>query len=147
MQVDIQHPIEFANIPSDQQIQAWINTIFKDPQERVLIRIVDNEESQQLNFQYRQKNYPTNVLSFVDDLPLEVNPFIGDLVICAPLVEQQAQQQNKSIQAHWAHLIIHGILHLRGFDHQTPEEAIEMETQEINALKQLQFNNPYEELD
>jgi len=143
MPVEIQHQVTAPEIPIDQTLQDWAQILLKD-QQQVLIRIVDKQESQQLNFQYRQQDKATNVLSFPDDLPIEINPFIGDLVICAEIVKEQAENQSKSIAAHWAHMIIHGILHLQGFDHQNNHEAKIMEAQEIKTLKKLNFANPYE---
>jgi len=108
------------------------------------IRVVDETESAQLNFQYRGKNKPTNVLSFRPNLPKGIQlPILGDLVICAPVVSQEATRQQKDRQAHWAHLIIHGLLHLIGHDHIEPNEAEVMEGLEIKIMQELGFNNPY----
>lgn len=108
------------------------------------IRIVDEAEGQQLNRRWRGTDGPTNVLSFEPALPVGVEtPLLGDIVVCAPVVEREAQEQGKSIRAHCAHMIIHGILHLRGFDHISAEQAHEMEAEEIRLLKTLGFDNPY----
>ena len=112
------------------------------------IRIVDELESEKLNGQYRHKDYATNVLSFTNDLPsnildsLEELP-LGDLAICAPVVEREASEQNKTIHAHWAHMVIHGVLHLQGFDHEDESDAEEMETLECSILAKLGLANPY----
>ena len=97
------------------------------------------------NARYRHKPGPTNVLSFPfeADIPLEV-PLLGDLVICAAVVEREAREQDKPIEAHWAHMLVHGTLHLLGYDHVTDAQAHEMETTEIQLLQQLGFSNPYE---
>jgi probable rRNA maturation factor len=112
----------------------------------VTIRIVNKNEIAKLNEAYRNKNYPTNVLSF----PLEVKqnipmkfPLLGDIVVCANVVSEEAKQQGKPIKSHWAHMIVHGTLHLLGFDHEIDEDAEKMETLEIAILQQLKIANPY----
>jgi len=111
----------------------------------LVIRIVDEAESQALNRQYRGVDRPTNVLSFPFEAPpgIESN-HIGDLVICAPVVEREAAEQGKPLEAHWAHMVVHGVLHLLGYDHQTDDDAATMETLEIAILGRLGFPNPYE---
>ena len=114
------------------------------------IRLVDNSESQSLNLHYRHKDKPTNVLSFPSELPEEILPMLnqvplGDLVICIPVVLQEAAEQHKTPEAHFAHMVVHGTLHLMGYDHELGgEEAAEMEALEIQVLQQLGFGNPYE---
>lgn len=109
------------------------------------IRIVDAEEGAALNKRYRHRDGPTNVLSFPAELPPGFDsPLIGDLVLCEPVVLREAAEQHKAPEAHWAHLTVHGTLHLLGFDHQTDEEAAEMEGLEITVLAGLGFRNPYE---
>ena len=109
------------------------------------IRIVDEAESADLNHTYRHKSGPTNVLSFPcevpDGVPLDL---LGDLVICAPVVAREAQAQGKASEAHWAHMVIHGVLHLRGYDHIDTAEAERMEALEIDILSRLGYPNPYE---
>ncbi|MDC5203575.1 rRNA maturation RNase YbeY [Acinetobacter baumannii] len=115
------------------------------------IACVDLEESHQLNLQYREKDKPTNVLSFPSDIPEEVLPMLdalplGDLVICIPVVLQEALEQKKTAQNHFAHLLVHGVLHLLGYDHETSDEdAEEMEGLEIEILAKLNIANPYQE--
>jgi probable rRNA maturation factor len=112
----------------------------------VTVRICDSAESQQLNRDYRGKDKPTNVLSFVFEAPTHIDsPFLGDLVICAALVEREAKEQNKAILDHWAHLCIHGLLHLLGYDHIEEEEALEMENLETHVLAQLGIDDPYQD--
>ena len=108
------------------------------------IRVVDAEESQALNHSYRGKPSPTNVLSFPvdEDLPLAL-PLLGDLVLCWPVIEVEAHAQDKAQQAHLAHLTVHGVLHLHGYDHETDEDADEMESLEIGILEKLGYANPY----
>ena len=115
------------------------------------IACVDNAESQQLNLEYRGKDKPTNVLSFPSDLPDEIAAIldsfpIGDLVICIPVVLQEALDQQKTPIEHFTHMLVHGTLHLMGYDHETSEQdAEEMEALEIEILKKLGFDNPYQE--
>lgn len=138
--------------PSTTQMQRWVELALKDRMQldriqeaELTIRIVGEEEIAELNQQYRKKSGPTNVLSFRFDSDVELEiPLLGDLVICGTIVEKEAKQQNKSSAAHWAHMIIHGTLHLVGYDHLTKSEASEMESKEIDLLQQLGFSNPYE---
>jgi probable rRNA maturation factor len=111
------------------------------------LRIVDEAEMTGLNEQYRKKSGPTNVLSFPADLPQGVNsPFLGDIIICAPVVAKEAKDQGKSLDSHWAHMTVHGILHLQGYNHIDNTEAEQMESLEIKIMQQLGFANPYDEI-
>jgi probable rRNA maturation factor len=111
----------------------------------LVIRIVDEAESQSLDRQFRGVDKPTNVLSFPFEAPPPVrSKHIGDLVICAPVVEREAAEQGKPLEAHWAHMVVHGVLHLLGYDHQTDADAETMEGLEIAILGRLGFPNPYE---
>lgn len=133
-------------LPQDEQLLAWAEAALETGENEVemVIRLVDEPESQQLNRDYRGKDKPTNVLSFPFDAPEVVTtPLIGDLVVCAPVVAREAQQQHKTLEAHWAHMVIHGVLHLQGYDHQTDEEAEMMEDREREILQTLQFSDPY----
>ena len=138
------------NLPTEEQIMQWLNVIlpqFMDNAE-ITIRIVDEQESQQLNNTYRHKDKPTNVLSFPFESPIEIEvPLLGDLIICKQVVEAEAKEQHKSLTAHWAHMIVHGCLHLLGYDHILDEEAEEMENIEIDIMQQLGFDNPYQPID
>jgi probable rRNA maturation factor len=110
----------------------------------VAIRIVDADEGQALNLQYRGRDYATNVLSFPADLPPGVNlPLIGDLVICAPVVAREAAEQGKKPTDHWAHMTVHGTLHLLGYDHMEDAEAEAMEALETRILAGLGIADPY----
>ncbi|QDC41408.1 rRNA maturation RNase YbeY [Candidatus Methylopumilus universalis] len=121
------------------QCLKWLSPIV-DKNSEITIRIVDNDESINLNNIYRKKKYPTNVLSFlVDD---EVH-LIGDIVLCAPVIEKEALEQSKKLEAHYAHLIIHGALHLYGYDHENKKDADIMEAKEIKILTKLGYKNPY----
>ena len=137
--------------PTEKDLLAWCNLALQTtmPAETELtLRIVDEAESQQLNNDYRGKNQPTNVLSFPFehpiDLPAEAElSLLGDLVICLPKVMQEAIEQQKPALDHWAHLVIHGMLHLQGYDHETDQEAELMENLEIELLSKLGISNPY----
>ncbi|SCB74074.1 probable rRNA maturation factor [Gilliamella bombicola] len=138
------------NLPAEAQILQWLEVIlpqFVDNAE-LTIRIVDEQESQQLNNTYRHKDKPTNVLSFPFESPIEIDvPLLGDLIICKQVVEAEAKQQHKSLTSHWAHMIVHGCLHLLGYDHILDEEAEEMENIEIDIMQQLGFEDPYQPID
>ncbi|MRX27729.1 rRNA maturation RNase YbeY [Kangiella sp. HZ709] len=113
----------------------------------ITVRVVDLAESQELNHKYRGKNKPTNVLSFPFEQPPGVEekfPILGDLVITQAIVVQEAKEQNKALESHWAHLVIHGSLHLLGYDHINESEAQQMESLEVEILKELSISNPYE---
>jgi probable rRNA maturation factor len=146
IELQVQRATDSEQLPSDAQFERWVRTALAERGEAVLtIRIVDREESSRLNDHYRGRDAATNVLSFPAELPAEVDlPLLGDIVICAPVVVAEANAQNKPVAAHWAHLTIHGVLHLLGFDHQEPGEAAAMESLEISLLDSLGIANPYE---
>ena len=144
--LDLQLASTAKDLPSAEQFQQWLNAAILpfQAEAEVTIRLVDNDESQQLNLTYRGKDYPTNVLSFPFQCPPGVElPLLGDLVICAPVVAKEAAEQNKPLHAHWAHMVIHGSLHLLGFDHINDDDAEQMEAEEITILQQLGITNPY----
>lgn len=133
-------------IPSRYFLQQWVNKALSlhTANSQVNIRLVNKKESAQLNYTYRHKKGPTNILSFSFEPPPGIkSPFLGDLVICATLVNQEAKQQQKTHLAHWAHLVIHGCLHLLGYEHRNDKEAKRMETLEIQLLEDLAYENPY----
>ncbi len=108
------------------------------------VRIVDESEIIELNQRFRKRAEPTNVLSFpFEDPPGTQTDVLGDVVVCAPIVSSQAQTEGKPLSAHWAHMIVHGIMHLRGYDHESPEEANAMEHMETRILESLGFPDPY----
>lgn len=149
-QIDIQNAALDGEPPDEQQIKHWVEVALSSHMQaaEVCIRIVDEAESKRLNAQYRNKDKPTNVLSFQYDLADEVQGeqrFLGDIVICAQVLEKEAKIQQKPLKAHWAHMVIHGLLHLIGYDHQNEHEGLAMEKEEISILKQLGYPNPYEE--
>ncbi|MBO0406120.1 rRNA maturation RNase YbeY [Aeromonas hydrophila] len=133
-------------LPSEAQLQSWLDgTILGFQQEaEVTVRIVDEAESNELNLTYRGKDKPTNVLSFPFEAPpgLEL-PLLGDLVICRQVVEHEAIEQGKPLMAHWAHMVVHGSLHLLGYDHIEDDEAEEMEALERDIMQELGFADPY----
>ncbi|HCU67207.1 MAG TPA: rRNA maturation RNase YbeY [Rheinheimera sp.] len=144
--LDLQLASTADNLPGEHQIQQWLEAAILpfQAEAEVTVRIVDEAESQQLNFDYREKNKPTNVLSFPFQCPPGVElPLLGDLVICAQVVAREAAEQNKTLTAHWAHMVVHGSLHLLGFDHINEEDATEMEAEEIQILAELGFADPY----
>lgn len=146
--LEIQIASHATQIPSLQQFQLWVDTTLTDLLTimEVVIRIVDEAEMIELNQTYRHKMGTTNILSFPFESPegLDLN-LLGDLVICAPVIEQEATVQQKQPTDHWAHIVIHGLLHLLGYDHIDDTEAEMMESLEIRILKQLNINNPYQE--
>ncbi len=147
MKLDIQRVLELEELPSDAQLHLWAEAAMEPARKSVelVIRIVDCAESQALNSEYRGKDKPTNVLSFPFEVPPEVETnLLGDLVICAPVVADEAREQDKPLEAHWAHMVVHGILHLRGFDHQNEQQAQEMESLEADILKGLGYPDPYQ---
>ncbi|MGZ8175652.1 MULTISPECIES: rRNA maturation RNase YbeY [Methylobacter] len=148
-QIEIQAVFESAGQPDQQQIQLWVDTALDDYEQdtEIVVRIVDEQESAELNEQYRHKSGPTNILSFPVDLPEGIElDLLGDLVICAPVVEKEALEQGKLLAHHWAHIIVHGVLHLLGYDHIDDDEAELMENKEIAILNKLHINNPYTEV-
>jgi probable rRNA maturation factor len=144
--VELQNASTFQALPPEQLFCQWANSAIRREHAEIVIRVVDEEESAEFNRNYRGKSEPTNVLSF----PFEAPPgmatdILGDLLICAPLVEREAKEQGKSPEAHWAHMVVHGVLHLQGYDHVDENEAFIMESEEIALMKGLGFPSPYEE--
>ena len=133
-------------LPSQDELQKWINLALPSDQQyhAITIRVVDRAESQALNTKYRHETKPTNILSFPFDAPEGFqSDLLGDLVVCPSIIEAEASSQHKSLTAHWAHLIIHGTLHLLGFNHLNGKDAAIMEAKEIELLTKLNFPNPY----
>lgn len=135
-----------VGVPEEALFRQWADAAAPEGETGVSIRIVDETESAEFNQTYRHKVGPTNVLSFPCELPEGVpNDWLGDLVICASVVEREAREQGKSSASHWAHMVIHGLLHLQGYDHIEASEAEAMESREIAILDWLGYPNPYEE--
>lgn len=150
--IDLQIACENSdNLPSLEQFTFWVEralTLEADtadfPETEMTIRIVDEAESHELNLTYRGKDKPTNVLSFPFEVPAGIElPLLGDLVICRQVVEKEAEEQEKSLEAHFAHLTVHGTLHLLGYDHLNDEEAEEMESLETTIMQSMGFADPY----
>ena len=151
LDIDFQYAHEATHIPSEEHIHHWLDAAcaaIPEPiaaeQAALVIRFISKEESAALNETYRHKKGPTNVLAF-EDKPLAglCADTLGDLAICVDIVAEEAQAQNKSLEAHWAHLIIHGFLHLMGYDHIEEHDANHMEARETEILNALGFPNPY----
>jgi probable rRNA maturation factor len=150
--VDLQAEFEADNLPDFEQFNLWASTALtglKDAADLSIV-IVGLEESQSLNLEFRGKDKPTNVLSFPFEIPPEMahiqeemGNLIGDLVICAPVVESEAKEQNKPLMHHWAHMVVHGCLHLLGYDHIKDAEADVMENLERQILAKLDITDPY----
>jgi probable rRNA maturation factor len=147
--VAVQNVSGEPSVPSAVRLRKWARKAFSArARGELTLRIVAAEESADLNSRYRGKQGPTNVLSFgAEPRPVrarttELLP-LGDLVICAPVVEREAREQGKALDAHWAHMVVHGALHLQGFDHETRKEATEMESRERALLADLGFPDPY----
>lgn len=150
-QIDIQAICVHGWLPAPQQLQEWADTTLEGSvgNTEITVRIVDEAESAELNHAYRNKTGPTNILSFPFEPP-EIagfeSDFLGDLVICAPVLEREAEEQHKPLPNHWAHILVHGILHLLGHDHTNETQATIMETKEVEILNKLNISNPYSQV-
>ncbi|MDE1513429.1 MULTISPECIES: rRNA maturation RNase YbeY [Vibrio] len=147
IELDLQFAVsDHHGLPSAADFATWLTHTISpfQAQAEVTIRIVDSAESHQLNLNYRGKDKPTNVLSFPFEAPPGIElDLLGDLVICRQVVEHEAIEQNKPLQAHWAHMVVHGSLHLLGYDHIEDDEAEEMEALETEIMQQMGFSDPY----
>lgn len=143
--LDIDRRYQLDGIPNDKHLNQWGSIAYQGdtPAEAALV-IVDEASMQTFNRDFRQMDKPTNVLSFPANLPeIDGTTQLGDIIVCAAIVNNEAQQQHKSLHAHWAHMMIHGILHLQNYDHINDDDAQQMETLEIALLNKLNFPNPY----
>ncbi len=144
--IEIQSEAPGHFTPPPAELQYWARSALQSVRAGLTLRIVEKDEIQQLNRRYRQIARPTNVLSFPSSFPPELNiPYLGDIALCAEIVNTEARQQRKTRRAHWAHMIVHGVLHLRGYDHCENSQAAEMEDTEKMLLNLLGFANPYVE--
>jgi len=151
--VDVQIVCDDSDVPAAKEIETWIaravagsGRIFETDTE-LSVRLVDTEEIQSLNRDYRQKDAVTNVLSFpvgaIEGLPADAAQALGDIVVCATIVSEEAAQQDKPVDDHWAHMLVHGTLHLLGYDHETDADALEMEGLETRILTENGLTDPY----
>lgn len=144
LDLDLQLAHDADKVPTQEEFELWVSKAIENMEQVSLtIRIVDEMESRELNETFRKKTGATNVLSFPAETKDIVPELLGDIIICKEKVISEAQQQNKNLTSHWAHLVIHGALHLQGYDHIEDDEAEVMETKEITILNKLGFNNPY----
>lgn len=147
LEVDVQMASEEDDLPDPESFRAWADAAVSSLRQEaeLTIRIVDEDEGARLNSEYRRKPGATNVLSFPFEPPPGVSvSLLGDIVICAPVVRREADEQSKSLSSHWAHMVVHGALHLLGYDHQHAADAEKMEAMETRILDGLGFDNPYE---
>jgi probable rRNA maturation factor len=136
----VQYASAAAGVPTRPQFRRWVAASLMHPASFTL-RVVDEAEGRALNRDYRGKDYATNVLTFA--YGEEDGVFAGDIVLCAPVVEKEAREQGKALLAHYAHLTVHGVLHMQGHEHETDRQAREMEALEVEILRRLRFNDPY----
>ncbi len=146
IELEVQRLVDDAGVPDDADFHRWVAAVLADQGEcMVNLRVVDEAEGRALNEKWRGREAATNVLSFPASLPSGGGPrVLGDLVLCAPVVAREAAEQGKPVAAHWAHLVVHGLLHLLGFDHIHSSQAEIMEAREIALLHGLGITNPYE---
>ena len=137
----VQYATDSSDVPSRPQFRRWVKAALMQEAE-IVLRLVDEAEGRELNHQFRGKDYATNVLTFVYD---DTQPLTGDIVLCAPVVSHEAQQQHKDLLAHYAHLTVHGVLHLQGYDHIEDADAAEMEQLETRILAKFGYEDPYDE--
>ena len=145
MIIDFEDATGVCPIASD-QVVSWVESFASEieKESELVIRVVDASESQKLNKTFRDKDYPTNVLSFPADIQLPEGPTIlGDIAICLPVVKREADEQSKRFDQHFAHMVVHGCLHLMGYDHEDEDDADQMEAKEIGILENLGYSNPY----
>lgn len=146
LNLSVTDALDAAEIPSREMIHRWVENALQGRRDEgiVDVRVVDEAEMRELNRTYRHKDRPTNVLSFPAELPPGTQfPLLGDLAICAPVVEREAAEQGKAQEHHWAHLVTHGILHLLGYDHLEEADAETMEAAEREILARLGIPDPY----
>jgi len=144
--VEVQLVLHALGMPSTRQFAHWARAAWESAASdaEVVLRVTDDAESRQLNRRYRGQDRSTNVLSFPCDAVPSVRPKpLGDLVICAPVVDREAREQGKATEAHWAHMVVHGMLHLQGYDHETDPQARIMERLETDILTGLGYPPPY----
>ena len=146
-QIEVQIVGDHSEVPDDGKLAHWVRAALGDNHGAVTVRVVGADEIRALNRDYRDADKPTNVLSFpagkIEGLPPEESEPLGDIVICAEVVRAEASEQDKALEDHWAHMLVHGTLHLLGYDHVTDEQALEMEQLEVRVLAAGGVGNPY----
>ncbi|MGH8278478.1 MAG: rRNA maturation RNase YbeY [Gammaproteobacteria bacterium] len=148
LHLTVQRATRLAGLPRDAQLRRWVAAALAGARRRraaeLTLRLVNRAEGQRLNRRWRSQHHATNVLSFPADLPAGLrSPLLGDLVVCVPVVRREALAQGKRPEAHWAHLVVHGTLHLLGYDHAIAAQARRMESLEVAILEKLGYKNPY----
>jgi probable rRNA maturation factor len=139
VQITVQYATRARGVPSTSDFRQWVHAAIEHDA-RITVRLVGLTEGRSLNRDYRGRDYATNVLTFVlEDGP----PYDGDLALCAPVVSREAREQDKDVMAHYAHLTVHGVLHLQGYEHERAPEAVAMEKLETRILKRLGYPDPY----
>ncbi len=148
--IDIQYADPNPTPFSEHDLFLWVSTALEPYKKNaeLTLRFVNPEEMSELNSTYRHKQGPTNVLSFPSDIPEEIaaqmeEPFLGDIIICTEVLQKESETQGIPLKAHWAHIVIHGVLHLLGYDHMEEQEEAEMQSIEIQLLNKLGYENPY----
>jgi len=139
LNLSVQYTVRANNLPSRPQLRKWALAALKQPAQ-ITLRIVGEKEGRMLNRDFRGRDYATDVLTFTYP---EMRPLTGDIALCAPVVAREAREHGISVQARYAQLVVHGVLHLRGYDHQHPTEALEMEKLEAQIIARLGFPDPY----
>jgi probable rRNA maturation factor len=139
--LSVQYASDAKLLPTRAQCRRWVKAALRQPAQ-ITLRVVDEAEGLQLNTQFRKKKYPTNGLTFVYD---ESGLLSGDMVLCAPVVETEAKAQKKTLEAHYAHLTVHGVLHLQGYDHVKNRDAKIMEALETTIMRKLGYADPYQD--
>ncbi len=149
LDLDVQRTFFDSELPDDEKFESWVEAALKmggrEDDSQVAVRIVDEEEGTKLNKQWRHKDGPTNVMSFsMSGMDLIVPELLGDIVICAPVVAKEAEEQSKPLHNHWAHMVVHGVLHLLSYDHIIEADAEKMESLETKIMKKLGYPDPYQ---
>lgn len=147
--IDLQHACDDFIPVNDESLQTWAELALLEHMDcaELTLRLVDSTEITELNHNYRQQNKPTNVLAFPSELPDNIEldyPLLGDVIICPQVLQQESQELGKSLEEHWAHIVIHGVLHLLGYDHIKDSDAEIMQALEVKLLSKLGFANPYQ---
>jgi probable rRNA maturation factor len=143
LKLAVQYATEVQQVPLRSQFRKWVKAALKQDAE-IVLRIVDADEGRDLNLNFRKRDYAANVLTFVyDNVERNSQSLAGDIVLCVPVIENEASEQHKALAAHYAHLTVHGVLHLQGYDHQTDADAAVMERLETQIVEKLGYKDPY----